>query len=124
MFACLYIFFIIIHVACVDFFAMGVWCPLRAVVGLGMAGKQFPSHAGRGKWQIAPPPPLSVPLDLIKFFGTKSWPWKHPPPPCARWPGALGSWLAGHCLWVLVWTGACYLSPLRAEKKFLRFWLI
>ena len=30
------------------------------------------------------------------------------PPPCARWPGTLGSWLAGHCLWVLVWTGACY----------------
>ena len=24
-------------------------------------------------------------------------------------PGALGSWLACHCLWVLVWTGACYL---------------
>ena len=32
---------------------------------------------------------------------------KHPPP-CARWPGALGSWLVGHCFWVLVWTGACY----------------
>ena len=32
------------------------------------------------------------------------------PPPCARWPGPLGSWLAGHCHcpWVLVWTGACY----------------
>ena len=30
------------------------------------------------------------------------------PPPCARWPGTPGSWLAGHCLWVLVWTGACY----------------
>ena len=29
-------------------------------------------------------------------------------PPCARWPGTLGSWLAGHCLWPLVWTGACY----------------
>ena len=31
-----------------------------------------------------------------------------PPPPFARWPGTLGSWLAGYCLWVLVWTGACY----------------
>ena len=30
------------------------------------------------------------------------------PPPCARWPGTSGSWLAGHFLWVLVWTGACY----------------
>ena len=30
------------------------------------------------------------------------------PPPCARWPGTLGSWLAGHCPWVLVWAGACY----------------
>ena len=30
------------------------------------------------------------------------------PPPCARWPGTIGPWLAGHCLWVLVWTGACY----------------
>ena len=31
------------------------------------------------------------------------------PPPCARWPGtSLGSWLAGHCPWVLAWTGACY----------------
>ena len=30
------------------------------------------------------------------------------PPPCARWPGALESWLAGHRPWVLVWTGACY----------------
>ena len=28
--------------------------------------------------------------------------------PCARWPGTSGSWLAGHFLWVLVWTGACY----------------
>ena len=30
------------------------------------------------------------------------------PPPCARWPGTPGSWLAGHFPWVLVWTGACY----------------
>ena len=30
------------------------------------------------------------------------------PPPCARWPGTSGSWLAGHFLWVLVWTGACF----------------
>ena len=30
------------------------------------------------------------------------------PPPCARWPGTSGSRLAGHFLWVLVWTGACY----------------
>ena len=30
------------------------------------------------------------------------------PPPCTRWPGILGSCLAGHCPWVLVWTGACY----------------
>ena len=29
-------------------------------------------------------------------------------PPCARWPGTLGSWLAGYCPWVLVWAGACY----------------
>ena len=26
----------------------------------------------------------------------------------ARWSGTLGSWLAGHCPWVLVWAGACY----------------
>ena len=30
------------------------------------------------------------------------------PPPCARWPGALGSWSAGHYPWVWVWAGACY----------------
>ena len=30
------------------------------------------------------------------------------PPPRARWPGTLGSWLAGHCPWVLHWAGACY----------------
>ena len=30
------------------------------------------------------------------------------PPPRARWPGALGSWLAGHYPWVLVWAGACH----------------
>ena len=45
---------------------------------------------------------------------TKSWNSHQPrlgirPPPCARWPGgALGSWLAGYCPWVLVFTGACY----------------
>ena len=34
---------------------------------------------------------------------------KHKKPlPRARWPGTLGSWLAGHCPWVLVWAGACY----------------
>ena len=42
--------------------------------------------------------------------GWEPAPWIDPkdPPPRARWPGALGSWLAGHCLWVLVWMGACY----------------
>ena len=28
--------------------------------------------------------------------------------PCARWPGSLRSWLAGHCPWVLVWAGSYY----------------
>ena len=34
---------------------------------------------------------------------------------CARWPGTLGSWLAGHCslCWVLVWAGACYWHGVR-----------
>ena len=43
---------------------------------------------------------------------TPRWPAGFPvvvhPPPCARWPGTSGSWLAGHFPWVLVWTGACY----------------
>ena len=30
-------------------------------------------------------------------------------------PGALGSWLAGHCPWVLVWAGACYLLAQRGR---------
>ena len=61
-----------------------------------------------------PPPPFSLPplLSLRKSVfivgnhavGSSG---VHPPP-CARWPGALRSWLAGHCPWVLVWTGACY----------------
>ena len=39
---------------------------------------------------------------------------KFPPahhPPRARWQGTFGSWswlAGGHCLWVLVWAGACY----------------
>ena len=28
--------------------------------------------------------------------------------PVGQGPSALGSWLAGHCPWVLVWSGACY----------------
>ena len=44
--------------------------------------------------------------------GWEPAPWIGPkpkhPPPRARWPGAFGSWLAGHCPWVLIWTGACY----------------
>ena len=49
---------------------------------------------------ICPPPAPFFPEDaaaqIRPHFGSMH------PPPCARWPGTLGSWLAGHCPWVLV----------------------